>query len=316
MMRNMLLAILALALVIPGCAERGASKEGEHAPAKAGKAAEAAGDVIATLGDATITMQNFQTEVEKLPPQHRQWTSTPQGRKYIVDNLVEGYLIDDEAKKRGIDKRPDLAAKLDGYRRQLNKDSIMEEILRNEAAVPDAEIQRYYNEHPVEFKQPERVKVFDMVLQQEDTARGAIAKLKAGADFGALAKELSVDAYTRDRGGELPEFSKPMRPEIYDAAAAAKKPGQIIGPLKTSQGFHVMKFVKLLPAEEKTFEQVRESLKSRLQAMKRQETYVNFIKGLRESAKLAINEDFINPKKGGSQPPASARPAPVPPKGK
>jgi peptidyl-prolyl cis-trans isomerase C len=302
-MKKMIPVLAVLAVAFLGCpAEKAKTTE----DSKAVKA-EATGDNVAVVGEHVINTTAFQAEVDKLPQQHRQWTQTPQGRKYIVDNLVEGFLIEDEAKRRGVDKRPDVVQKIDNYRRQLLKDGLMEDILKGETHVTDADAQKYYDGHPAEFKQPERVKVLDMVLAKEDEARAVVAQLNKGADFAALAREKSVDPYTKERSGDLPEFTKDMRQELYADAAAAKKPGQIIGPVKTSQGFHVMKFVKKIPPEEKAFDQVKDSLKARLQAMKRQEAYNGFLKSLRESAKVSVNDEFIA---GPKTPPPPQQPLP------
>lgn len=319
-MRKLILVTMILGIALWGCpAEKKATEEVK--PAKA----EASGDNVAVVGDHVISMAAFQAEVDKLPQQHRQWTQTPQGRKYIVDNLVEGFLIEDEAKRRGVDKRPDVVQKIDNYRRQLLKDGLMEDILKGETQVTDADVQKYFNEHPAEFKQPEKIKVLDMVLATDDDGKAVVAQLNKGGDFAALAREKSVENYTKERSGDLPEFTKEMRPELYADAAAAKKPGQIIGPVKTSQGFHVMKFVKKVPPEEKTLDQVKDSLKARLQAMKRQEGYNGFLKKLREDAKVIVNDDFIAGPKAPPPPQPAPKtapaqqgkpPAPTAPKGK
>lgn len=322
------LTVIALAALFTGCEQTKPKDDVAGKPEAARPAAS--GDTLAVVGERAITTAMFQTEVDKLPAQHRQWTQTPQGRKYIIDNLVESMLIEDEARKRGVDRKPDVAQKIDNYRRQLLKDGLMEEILKGEVQVADGDAQRYFAEHPAEFKQPEKIKILDMVLAEEAAARDVVGKLNKGGDFAALAREKSVDPYTKERSGDLPEFTKEMRPELYGEAAAARKAGQVIGPVKTAQGFHVMRFVKKIPPEEKAYDQVKDALKARLQAMKRQESYSTFIKGLREAAKVQTNEEFISgpkqpappaapqPGQGGPARPAPAKqaPQPSPPKGK
>jgi peptidyl-prolyl cis-trans isomerase C len=310
--------VAAVALACSGCAGKD-DKAPSAAPSQGqAKPAEAVGDVVAVVGEHVVPMSAYNIEVEKLPQQHRQWTTTPQGKRYIVDSLVEGYLVDDEAKRRGLDKRADINAKLENYRRQVLKDALLEDALKSDQPVTDADVEKYYKDHPAEFKQPEKVKVMDMVLKDETGARSALARVSRGEDFAKVAKEMSVDAFTRDRGGDIPEFYREMRPDLYEQAAAAKKPGQMIGPVKTGSGFHVMKFVKRVPPEEKTYDQVKDSLKARLQAIRRQETYMAFIKSLREAARVTVNDEWISGPKAPEAPKPSPAPAaqPAPPKGK
>jgi hypothetical protein len=321
-MKRFALTVMVVAvLFLAGCSGKSSAPQAAGGPAPQGRPAEVSGDVLAVVGEHSITQANFNTEVEKLPAQHRQWTTTPQGKKYILESMIEGFLIDDEAKRRTLDKRIDIAAKLDSYRRQLLKEALLEEALKGEQQqVADEDAQKYFNEHPAEFKQPQKVKVFDMVFKDEASAKAAIASLNKGADFAALAREQSVDSFTKDRGGDIPEFFKEMRPDLFAVAVAAKRPGQILGPVKTGSGYHVMKFVKIIPPEEKKFDQVKDSLKARLQAMKRQESYMGFVKGLREGAKVKVNEEFLAPPKPVDAPksvaPAAPAAAPTPPRGK
>ncbi|MCX7958597.1 MAG: peptidylprolyl isomerase, partial [Deltaproteobacteria bacterium] len=128
-----------------------------------------------------------------------------------------------------------------------------------------------------------------------------IARLKKGEDFGTLAANLSIDQFTKSRSGDLPPFTRDARPDIAQAAFSAKKPNEIIGPVKTSQGYHIIKFIKKIPPQSRTFEEVKESLKARLAAIKRNEIYQNFLKGLKESGNVKINDEFIEGRK--EQPP-------------
>lgn len=253
-------------------------------------------NVIAIVGSEEITKEDFEKYLNTLPQGQREWANSPQGKKYIIDTLVNTRLIEQEFIRRGLDKNPDYISRIENYKRQLMTEFIQKDIIKEEINISDEEAEKYYKEHDREFNTPEQVKILDMVLPQEKDALDVIARLKKGEDFGTLAANLSIDPFTKTRSGDLPPFTRDARPDIAQAAFSAKKPNEIIGPIKTSQGYHVIKFIKKIPPQSRSFEEVKESLKSRLAAIKRNEVYQNFIKGLKESGNVKINDDFIEGK--------------------
>jgi peptidyl-prolyl cis-trans isomerase D len=82
--------------------------------------------------------------------------------------------------------------------------------------------------------------------QADTTAAKALAQrlaqqARSGADFAKLAREHSSDAGTAQRGGELGWFGKGRMVPEFEKAAFAAKPGQIVGPVRTLYGMHIIK---------------------------------------------------------------------------
>jgi peptidyl-prolyl cis-trans isomerase D len=119
--------------------------------------------------------------------------------------------------------------------------------------VSDSEVRKYYDEHKDEFKVEERRKLnyvlFSTNPSAEDTARTYqlaedIKKdAEAGQDFSKLADEYSEDPSVTQNHGDLGYFEKGrMVPEFAEAAFSGK-PGQIVGPVKTNYGLHIIKII-------------------------------------------------------------------------
>lgn len=77
------------------------------------------------------------------------------------------------------------------------------------------------------------------------TAELVIERLDDGADFAELAAEYSVDPGSADAGGVLPcattaAFETQYIPEFV-AAALAAEPGEVVGPVASQFGFHVIR---------------------------------------------------------------------------
>ncbi|RMI19430.1 MAG: hypothetical protein D6681_02975 [Calditrichaeota bacterium] len=117
--------------------------------------------------------------------------------------------------------------------------------------ITDADVQAFYEAHKEEFKQPERRRLnyvlFSTTPTAQDTAQiyEQIEEIKRraleGEDFTQLALEYSEDPSVTRNQGDLGYFErKDMVKEFADAAFAAK-PGDIVGPVKTQFGLHIIK---------------------------------------------------------------------------
>jgi len=91
--------------------------------------------------------------------------------------------------------------------------------------------------------------LFETTPTKEDTARiyrlaeDVLQEARSGADFNKLADEYSEDPSVKTNHGDLGYFERSgMVKEFADAAFSAK-PGEIVGPVKTQFGLHIIKVI-------------------------------------------------------------------------
>lgn len=80
-------------------------------------------------------------------------------------------------------------------------------------------------------------------------ADSILAKLRAGADFAAMAKQYSDDPGTKDQGGELGWFRRGQMVREFEQVAFRMRPGQISDVVKTPFGFHIIQVERVDPTE-------------------------------------------------------------------
>jgi peptidyl-prolyl cis-trans isomerase D len=135
-------------------------------------------------------------------------------------------------------------------------------------SAPDR-LQSAYASRYDEFNQPERVRARHILFRGDDAeqnANQAYQRIRAGEDFVALAGELSEDAATRDRGGDLGTFPRGrMLPEV-DAAAFGAEARSAVGPVRSERGVHLIRVEEKLPAVSRPLPEVQRELARELLA--------------------------------------------------
>lgn len=92
----------------------------------------------------------------------------------------------------------------------------------------------YYN------KMANKAKASHILVKTEEQARDILRKLNLGESFEKLAQEFS-QCPSRKRGGSLGEFGRGQMVREFEKAVFSAKKGQIIGPIKTQFGWHIIK---------------------------------------------------------------------------
>jgi peptidyl-prolyl cis-trans isomerase SurA len=83
----------------------------------------------------------------------------------------------------------------------------------------------------------------EQVAQRRARAESALARVKAGEDFAAVAREVSDDA-NKAKGGEIGLRPTDRLPDLFVDAVKSLKPGEIAPALlRSGAGFHVLKLV-------------------------------------------------------------------------
>lgn len=133
----------------------------------------------------------------------------------------------------------------------------------------EEEVRAYYDENKeTQFANPEQRCIRHILFNkdQEDLANDVKGELEGDGDFAALAKEHSQDPSNKDAGGDLGCVPKgQFVPEFDDAAFGAEK-GELLGPVETEFGFHLIEVTDIKPAGETPFEEVAPQIEEQITA--------------------------------------------------
>ncbi len=177
-------------------------------------------------------------------------------------------------------------------------------IIAGQTQVSEAQEKKYYDDHQNEFAQPEEVHARHILIKVGPNrtaaqAKAAIEKAKRrienGESFAKVAREVSEDPGTKDRGGDLGYFPRNRMVKPFADAAFAAKPHQLVGPIRTSFGYHLIEVLDHRPASQRPFSAVKSLIRMRLasqtaasEAKKRAENLAAKI-----MSKGKVNEDVM-----------------------
>jgi peptidyl-prolyl cis-trans isomerase C len=190
-----------------------------------------------------------------------------QGKKMV--DLQMSSLLERAGSQEALDNQfKALGMTADGLRARLMQEATAQSVLQRElgVTVTDAEVKKFYDDHPEEFEQPEMVHVRHILLMTIDPATheklsddqiqakkkqadDILKQLRAGGDFAKLAAEYSEDPGSKDNGGDLPAFSRGQMVPEFEAAAFSLTNNQISDVVTTQYGYHIIQLLGKTPAK-------------------------------------------------------------------
>lgn len=147
--------------------------------------------------------------------------------------------------------------------------------MADQVKVTEPELQSWYDAHKADFTQEEQVQARHILVmindkRSDEQARQRIEeaqkRLQGGADFAVVAREISEDPASKDSGGNLGYFGRNRMVKEFEDAAFSAQPGILVGPVKSSFGYHLLQVLDKRPGGLRTFAEVKEQIRARLAA--------------------------------------------------
>jgi peptidyl-prolyl cis-trans isomerase SurA len=196
------------------------------------------------------------------------------------------------------------------FRLQMKNQMLTQRVIGQEVArsvnVPDAELQKYYEEHKSEYVRKEAQVFLSQILIStegktpeqravaEKKATDLAARAKKGEKFSDLARDNSDDVETAKNGGQVGPMPKGLMDKpIEDLVFNAKK-GFVSDVIQRPNSFLILKVDERFEAGQPAFEEVKAELQDRLTQAKMQPKVRAYLTTLREDAFLEIKEGYVD----------------------
>ncbi len=264
-MKYLLILVSVLALVAAcGTQERAAGGGAETDTSR----------VLATVGQTDITEMTVEEELERIPPYQRATFETPEGRRMLVNHLVEKELLVKAAEDLGLDEDSFVVAQVELAMQQVEatrETALIQAFYQQEVVesvtVPEEEVVAYYEEHVDDiYHQDAQVRASHVVVETGEEAAEVQSRLEAGEDFGELAAELSIHEPTAEANGDMGWMNRnaPLpylgNQEQVSAALFEADSGEVIGPMETTMGIHLFEVTGTREEGPRPLEEVYDSI--------------------------------------------------------
>lgn len=219
--------------------------------------AEDGEQIVARVNSQPITLDQFQRAVDRSQGQVPDVASYDALAELELTKLIEQEIINQAAAEMGLSvTQAQIDAEYQAMRELVPDDAAWQRWLMDNRFISEAEFLDVTADTLItqavqlaviepEGTRVPQVRMRHILVATEDDARGILAQLDAGADFGQLAANFSLDETSRINGGDLGVDGDwivredLIVPELFDAALTLA-PGDYTGPVASGMGFHVV----------------------------------------------------------------------------
>ena len=195
---------------------------------------------------AAMTSERNPAEIRELDDLHRFAR-----RLYALKVLLPRH-----AREIGIHEAERVAKGIETTRRQALIERIRQIRVLETLNPSKDEIRTYYEAHKDLYVREERISILEILVDTRAQADSLLAAIERGGDLGELARRYSRRS-TRIRRAE--GRIQLLRPDKYGNLGWEAKDaevGQIVGPVKTAQGFTVFKVLNKVPGHQQSLDEV------------------------------------------------------------
>lgn len=207
------------------------------------------------------------------------------------------------------------------FKNNLKNQIITQQVIGREVGshiqITPQEVKDYYEAHKSELEQPEQIRLSEILipvalpkgpdgkeLTSADPTPEAIAaaqakaddlekQIKGGAKFEDVAKA-SSGGPTADQGGDLGYFKRGMLAKELEDKTFAMKGGEVTEPIRTKQGFVILKVTQHNPAGIPDLKQVQDRIQERLYYARMEPALNDYFKKLREDAYIDVKAGYVD----------------------
>lgn len=204
--------------------------------------------------------------------QYRALIDAPAFARQVLDGLIVLKLVQREASARGLtvtlaetqaqiyaffgftpDTQPapnptEQAAQMQNF--EVNRDNYFGQA-GNAARMSQAEVIDTFTEQTLQIKvfqaltkdvptQAEQIKVRHILVESQEKANALLAQIRGGANFAEVATANSLDRVSAPQGGSLEWSPRGVNLPEFENAIWNAKPGDLLGPIQTQMGFHLI----------------------------------------------------------------------------
>ncbi|RKX20702.1 MAG: hypothetical protein DRP26_01155 [Candidatus Zixiibacteriota bacterium] len=277
--------------------------------------------ILARVDGKAVTTDELDSLVRELGITITDTTDTESLKLALLDSLIDLKLIEI--------RRDSIAIELGNDRDFVEKRNsevantvfrlMFDHEISAKIKIDSTQIDSFYKENPDKFVLPEQIKASHILVKvpKPDTAgvssekvkmkivqeneeealqraEAILVKAKAGEDWDSLVVKYSQDNSNNQKGGDLGYFGHGRMVAEFDSAAFAADVGEIVGPIRTKFGYHI---IRVEDHKQESIQELNDSLRNNIKGMlfrdKEKERADQFVDSLKALAKYTFNDEAL-----------------------
>lgn len=255
-------------------------------------------------------------------------------QKDVLRDLIDQQLLVDKGQELGITADVELVKRLDEMRKQMNlpdldalqkaaeqqgisfedfKQNLKNQIITQRVIsqevgshiqITEEDKKKFYDAHKDEMEHPEQVRLSEILVpvdaekdpnatEAQQKAEAIEGQLKAGKSFEELAKTESSGP-TKDQGGDLGYFKRGVLAKELEAEVFPLKQGNYTQPIRTKQGYVIIKVTEHEQAGVPPLSQVENKIEEAVYMEKLEPALRTYLTKLRDDAYIDIKPGYVD----------------------
>jgi peptidyl-prolyl cis-trans isomerase SurA len=226
--------------------------------------------------------------------------------KRLAAYQSESKIADPEKFEAYIKERSGLP--FEDFKQDIKNQMLTQRVIREEVSekmsVKHEDLEKYYNEHKADFVRDEQITLQEILISTEGKdaeglaaaekkAKDLVARARKGERFAEMARDNS-DSVSANVMGELPPYKKGVMTKNLEDAVWNQPKGYITDPIKTSNGFLILRVEDHQKAGQAELSEVENRITEILLAPRLDVAVREYLTKLRKDAFLEIKADYID----------------------
>jgi peptidyl-prolyl cis-trans isomerase C len=229
-------------------------------------------DLVISRGGVSITLQDVDTFVARVPKEQREkFIDSPARIQDMLNNMLLTKELAEQARAAHLDQRPEVASQLHAAQDEVLARARMADFMSS-MKVPDLTqlVAEQYAAHKDVYRLPASIDVRHVLVtadeRSDDEAKALAEKVRAEAlaqpkKFETLVEKYSEDVSKSGNHGLMSDATNEKYvAEFREAAGKLARVGEVSPVVHTSYGYHVLQLVAKHPERQQSLDEVRSQL--------------------------------------------------------